>query len=61
MSGIEGTVVVTGASSGIGEATATLLAAGGAKLVLGARRVDRLEALASRIAAAGSGRCADPL
>jgi NADP-dependent 3-hydroxy acid dehydrogenase YdfG len=54
MSGIKDkVVVVTGASSGIGEATAVLLAARGAKVVLGARRSDRLEALATRIAAAG--------
>jgi NADP-dependent 3-hydroxy acid dehydrogenase YdfG len=52
--GIDGKVVViTGASSGIGEATAVLLAQRGAKAVLGARKSDRLEALASRIAAAG--------
>jgi NADP-dependent 3-hydroxy acid dehydrogenase YdfG len=52
--GIENKVVViTGASSGIGEATALLLAERGAKVVLGARGSDRLQALAARIAGAG--------
>jgi NADP-dependent 3-hydroxy acid dehydrogenase YdfG len=46
-------IVITGASSGIGEATALLLAGRGARVVLGARRLDLLEALANRITTAG--------
>lgn len=49
----EKVVVITGASSGIGEATARLLASKGARVVLGARRIERLEKLASDIRAAG--------
>ena len=48
-------VIVTGASSGIGEATARQLGREGAKLVLAARRVDKLESLAQEILAMGSG------
>jgi NADP-dependent 3-hydroxy acid dehydrogenase YdfG len=50
MAGISGKVVaITGASSGIGEATARLLAGHGAAVALGARRTERLEGLAKEI------------
>ena len=46
-------VVITGASSGIGESTAKLLARQGAKVVLGARRKNRIDAVVEEISAAG--------
>jgi NADP-dependent 3-hydroxy acid dehydrogenase YdfG len=61
-------IVVTGASSGIGAETARLLAGKGAKVILGARRLARLESLAAEITADGGqvayretdvARCAD--
>jgi NADP-dependent 3-hydroxy acid dehydrogenase YdfG len=51
---VEGKVVViTGASSGLGEATAKILSAQGATVVLGARRQDRIQALAKELAGSG--------
>jgi NADP-dependent 3-hydroxy acid dehydrogenase YdfG len=47
-------VVITGASSGLGEVTARHLAQQGAKLVLGARRQDRIQALAKELTGSGS-------
>jgi NADP-dependent 3-hydroxy acid dehydrogenase YdfG len=53
-SGIAGKVVViTGASSGLGESTAKLPARHGAKVVLGAGRKDRIDAVVNEISAAG--------
>ncbi|MBT1157148.1 SDR family oxidoreductase [Aminobacter anthyllidis] len=46
-------VIITGASSGIGEATARLLASRGAKVVLGARRADKLKTIADDIVQGG--------
>lgn len=48
------TIVVTGASSGIGEACAEMFAKGGYRIALGARRKDRINALAKKLASLGA-------
>ena len=53
--------LITGASSGLGEHFAEMLAARGARVVVGARRVERLAALVDRISAAGGEALAVPL
>jgi NADP-dependent 3-hydroxy acid dehydrogenase YdfG len=52
--------VITGASSGLGEATARLLSARGASVVLGARRDNRIQSLAAEITGAGGKALAVP-
>lgn len=54
-------VIITGASSGIGEATARLLASKGARVVLGARREDKLERIANEIRQSGGHAVYQPL
>ncbi|RQS17675.1 MULTISPECIES: SDR family oxidoreductase [unclassified Burkholderia] len=54
-------VVITGASSGIGEATAKLLASKGATVALAARRIDKLQRVAAEIMAKGGHASAHPV
>ena len=49
----EKVIVITGANSGMGEATARLLSVQGADAVLGARRVNRIQALANELTGSG--------
>ena len=53
MPGLNKVVLITGASSGIGEGTARQLAANGARVVMGARRAERLQAIAEDIRTSG--------
>jgi NADP-dependent 3-hydroxy acid dehydrogenase YdfG len=53
-------VVITGASSGLGGATARLLSAQGASVVLGARRIDRIQSLADELTSSGGKALAIP-
>lgn len=53
-------IVITGASSGMGEAAARHLPAKGAQIVLGARRVDRIDAVAADITQVGGKAVAVP-